>query len=67
MRHLLHSYAMSNLILNILKVLKDEIEKKEYTSKRKFSKKELRTVVSEATDALAKLKRRTFFINKRTL
>ena len=38
-RHLLDSYAMSNLILKILKVLKDEIDKKEYKNKHKFSQK----------------------------
>ena len=37
MRHLLNSYDdMSNLILNIFKVMKDEIDKKEYKSKHKF-------------------------------
>ena len=30
---------MSNLILKILKVLKDEIDKKEYKNKHKFSQK----------------------------
>ena len=38
-RHLLDTYAMSNLILKILKVLKDEIDKKEYKNKHRFSQK----------------------------
>ena len=39
MRHLLDSYGMSNLMLNIFKVLNDEIDKKEYKSKNKFFQK----------------------------
>ena len=39
MRHLLGSYSMSNLILNIFKVLNGEIDKKEYKNKHKFSQK----------------------------
>ena len=34
MRHLLDPYDMSNFILNIFKVLKDEMEKKEYKNKQ---------------------------------
>ena len=41
-RHLMDSYAMSNLILKILKVLKDEIDKKEYKNKHKFSQKRVK-------------------------
>ena len=33
MRHLLDSYSMYNLILNIFKVLNGEIDKKEYKNK----------------------------------
>ena len=33
MRNLLDSYGMSNLILNMLKVLNGEIDKKEYKKK----------------------------------
>ena len=36
MRHLLDSCGMSNLILNIFKVLNGEIDKKEYKNKHKF-------------------------------
>ena len=36
MRHLLECYGMSSLILNIFKVLNDEIDKKEYKNKHKF-------------------------------
>ena len=39
MRHLLDSYGMSNLILNIFKVLNGEIDKKEYKNKHKFFQK----------------------------
>ena len=36
MRHLLDSYGMSNLILNIFRLLNDKIDKKEYKNKHKF-------------------------------
>ena len=39
MRHLLDSYSMSNLILNIFKVLNGEIDKKEYKNKHRFFQK----------------------------
>ena len=39
MRQLLDSYGMSNLILNIFKVLNGEIDKKEYKIKHKFFQK----------------------------
>ena len=39
MGHLLDSYGMSNLILNIFKVLNDEIDKKEYKNMQKFFQK----------------------------
>ena len=39
MRHLLVSYGMSNLILNIFKVLNGEIDKKECKNKHKFLQK----------------------------
>ena len=39
MRHLLDSYGMSNLILNIFKVLNGEIDKKECKNKHKFLQK----------------------------
>ena len=39
MRHLLDPYGMSNLILNIFKVLNGEIDKKEYKNKHKFFQK----------------------------
>ena len=39
MRYLLDSYGMSNLILNIFKVLKDGIDKKEHKNKHKFFQK----------------------------
>ena len=42
-RHLLDSYAMSDFILKILKVLKDEIDKKEYKTSISFPKKEPKT------------------------
>ena len=39
MRHLLDSHGMSNLILNIFKVLNGEIDKKEYKNKHTFFQK----------------------------
>ena len=39
MRHLLDSYGMSNLILNIFKMLNGEIDKKEYKNKHMFFQK----------------------------
>ena len=39
MRQLLDAYGMSNLILNIFKVLNGEIDKKEYKIKHKFFQK----------------------------
>ena len=39
MRHLLDSYGMSNLILNIVKALKDEIDKEKYKNKHKLLQK----------------------------
>ena len=61
MRHLLDSYGMSNLILSILKMLNDEIDKKEYKNKHKFPIKELRTVVPKPSFTLIEIKRITFF------
>ena len=63
MRNLLDSYGMSNLILNMLKVLNGEIDKKEYKKKISisFSKKQLRTVASKLSFTLIKMKRTTFF------
>ena len=46
MRHFLESYRISNLILNTLKVLRDEIDKKE-KNKYKFFQKELRNDISK--------------------
>ena len=43
MRPLLNSYGMCKLILNIFKMLKEEIDKKEYKNKHRFfPKKELK-------------------------
>ena len=39
MRHLLDSYSMYNLILNIFKVLNGELDKKGYQNKHKFFQK----------------------------
>ena len=39
MRHLLDSYGMSNLILNIFKALNGEMDNKEYKNKHKFFQK----------------------------
>ena len=64
MRSLLDSYGMSNLILNMLKVLNGEIDKKKYKKKKitiSFSKKQLRTVASKLSFTLIRMKRTTFF------
>ena len=37
--HLLDSYGIPNLIFNIFKLFKDEIDKKEYKNKHIFSEK----------------------------
>ena len=56
MRHFLESYRISNLILNTLKVLRDEIDKKE-KNKYKFFQIELRNNISKYSKMLAKTKR----------
>ena len=64
MRSLLDTYGMSNLILNMLKVLNGEIDKKKYKKKKitiSFSKKQLRTVASKLSFTLIRMKRTTFF------
>ena len=56
MRHFLESYRISNLILNTLKVLRDEIDKKE-KNKYKFFLIELRDDISKYSKILTKTKR----------
>ena len=60
MRSLLDSYGMSNLILNMLKVLNGEIDKKKYKKKNnhKFFQK---TAKDCSIQTLIRMKRTTFF------
>ena len=66
MRHLLDSYGMSNLIMNIFKVLNDEIDNKEYKNKHEVFQKQM-AVASKHSFTPIKMKRTAFFTNKRTL
>ena len=61
MRHLLDSYGMSNLIMNIFKVLNDEIDNKHEVFQKQM------TVASKHSFTPIKMKRTAFFTNKRTL
>ena len=55
MRHLLDSYGMSNLIMNIFKVLNDEIDNKEYKNKHEVFQKQM-TVASKHSFTPIKMK-----------
>ena len=55
MRHLLDSYSMSNLLLNIFKVLNGEVDKRNLKTNISFSKKEIRTVSSKPSFTLLKM------------
>ena len=66
--HLLDSYGMSNLILNIFKVLNDEIDKKEYKNKHKFFQKRAKDCCTQTLLYTYKNEKNNFFFkNKRTL
>ena len=57
MIHLLDSYGMPNFILNMFKVLKDEIDKKKYKSKFKFFQIGAKDKLFSQTKELFKKKR----------
>ena len=61
MRHLLDSYGMSNLILNIFKVLNDEIDKEEYKNKHKFFQKRAKDYCIQTLLCTYKNEKNNFF------
>ena len=63
MMHLLNSYGMPNLILNMFKVLQDEIDKKGYKNKFKLFKNRAKDIFFSQTKELFKKKR---YINLNT-
>ena len=67
MRHLLDSYGMSNLILNIFKVLNGEIDKKEYKNKHKFFQKRAKDFSIQALLYTYKNEKSNFFSQAREL
>ena len=68
MRHLLECYGMSNLILNIFKVLNEEIDKKEYKNKHKFFQRRTKDCcIQTLLYTYKNEKNKFFFTNKRTL
>ena len=68
MRHLLDSYGMSNLILNIFKVLNGEIDKKECKNKYKFFQKRAKDCSIQTLLYTCKNEKNNFFFtSKKTL
>ena len=67
MRHLLDSYGMSNLILNIFKVLYGEMDKKEYKDKPKFFQKGAKNCSIQTLLYTYKNKKNNFFSQKNSL
>ena len=67
MRHLLDSYSMSNLILNIFKVLYGEMDKKEYKDKPKFFQKGAKNCSIQTLLYTYKNKKNNFFSQKNSL
>ena len=61
MRHLLDCYGMSNLILNIFKVLNGEIDKKEYKNKDRFFQKRAKDCCIQILLYTYKNKKNNFF------
>ena len=67
MRHLLDPYGTCDLILNIFKVLNDEIDKKEYINKHKFFQKRAKDCcIQTLLYNYKNEKNHFFFTNKRT-
>ena len=67
MRHLLDSYGMSNLILNIFKVLNDEIDKKECKNKHKFFQKRAKDCYIQTLFYTNKNEKNNFFSQTKEL
>ena len=67
MRHLLDSYGMSNLILNIFKALNDEMDKKEYKNKPKFFQKGAKDCSIQTLLYTYKNEKNNFFSQKNSL
>ena len=57
MMHLLNSYSMPNLILNMFKVLQDEIDKKGYKNTFKLFQNRAKDIFFSQTKELFKKKR----------
>ena len=64
MRHLLDSYGMSNLILNIFKSLNGEIDKKEYKNMHKFFQKSAKDCSIQTLLYTYKNENNNFFFHK---
>ena len=67
MRHILDFHGMSNLILNIINVLIDEIDMEEYKNKHKFFQNVIRTVASKPSYALLKNDKNKLFLQTKKL
>ena len=67
MRHLLDPYGMSILILNIFKVLKDEVYKKKYNYKYKFFQKRAKEYFIETLLSTYENKKNNFFWQRKEL
>ena len=60
-RHLLDSYSMSNLILNIFKVLNGTVDKKEYKNKHNFFQKRAKNCCFQTLLYTCKNEKNNFF------
>ena len=67
MRHILDFHGMSNLILNIINVLIDEIDMEEYKNKHKFFQNVIRTVASKPSYSLLKNDKNKLFLQTKKL
>ena len=67
MRHILDFHGMSNLTLNVITVLIDEIDMEEYKNKHKFFQNVIRTVASKPSYALLKNDKNKLFLQTKKL
>ena len=67
MRHLLDSYGISNLILNIFKMLNDEIDNKEYKNKHRFFPKRAKDCCTQTLLYTHKNEKNNFFSQTKEL
>ena len=67
MRHILDFHGMSNLTLNIITVLIDEIDMEEYKNKHKFFQNVIRTVASKPSYALLKNDKNKLFLQTKKI